>query len=114
MNGKRAETLAVWFLRFRGYHILDRNYRSRFGEIDIIAQKSDSLIFVEVKARGENAVAPPASAVDVYKQKKIIKTAQFYILHENKTDCDISFDVVEIFKIKGRLKINHIKNAFGV
>lgn len=114
MNGKRAEILAAWFLRLHGYRIADRNYHSRFGEIDIIAQKSDTIIFVEVKARGENSVAAPAFAVDVYKQRKIIKTAQFYLSHKNKTDCDIRFDVVEIFKNSGRLKLNHIKNAFGV
>ncbi|MBQ8605183.1 MAG: YraN family protein [Clostridia bacterium] len=114
MNGKQYETAAAIYLKFHGYTVVDRNYHSRFGEIDIIARKKETLVFVEVKARGRNAICEPAYAVDVYKQKKILKTAQFYILHKSKEDCDIRFDVIEITKGRLFLKFNHITDAFGV
>ena len=113
MNGKKAEILSGLYLKLKGYKILDRNYHSRFGEIDIVAKKSDVIVFVEVKARGKNALYQPSYAVDLYKQKKIIKTAYFYISQNGFLDVDIRFDVIEL-TLKGMLlKINHITNAFG-
>ena len=114
MNGKLCELRTCFYLLLRGYIILDRNYHSRFGEIDIIARKKDTVVFVEVKARGENAFYQPAFAVDVYKQRKIIKTAQFYLINKKYDDMDIRFDVVELFKKGKRIRINHIINAFEV
>ena len=113
MNGKKAESLAALYLRMHGYRILDRNYNSRFGEIDIIAKYFNTVVFVEVKARGEGSLAAPACAVDVFKQKKIIKTAQLYILYKNLDGFDLRFDVLELTKQGRNTKINHIKNAFG-
>lgn len=113
MNGKLSETAAAVYLFLNGYKILDRNFHSRFGEIDIVAKKKNTLVFVEVKARGENSLAQPSYAVDVRKQRKIIKTAQYYICNRNPIEADIRFDVVEIFKKSGTVKLNHIINAFG-
>lgn len=113
MNGKKAESLAALYLRLHGYRILDRNYHSRFGEIDIIAKKSSTVVFAEVKARGEGALARPACAVDASKQKKLIKTAQLYILYKNLDGFDMRFDVLELTKQGMRTVITHIKNAFG-
>lgn len=112
MTGKKGENKAVRYLRFHGYSILDRNFHSRFGEIDVIAKKKDTVVFVEVKARGNNPIATPGSAVDIFKQKKIIKTAQLYILYKHLDDCDLRFDVIELEKTGFRVNINHIKNAF--
>lgn len=112
--GKHAETLAVWYLRLHGYEILARNFRSRFGEIDIIAKKLGTVAFVEVKARSEKMLAPPSCAVNDLKQQKIIKTAYHYITRYRLFDCDMSFDVIEIEKHGMHHKINHIKNAFEI
>ena len=108
--GKRAETLAAWFLILRGYKILERNYHSRFGEIDIIAKKDGVTEFVEVKARSGKMLGTPANAVDIYKQQKIIKTAYRYLLRCPDTEC--RFDVVEVVTRGLRVTVNHIKNAF--
>ena len=114
MNGKKAESLAAFYLRMHGYQILDRNFHSRFGEIDIIAKRFKTIVFVEVKARGEGYLAEPGYAVDEYKQKKIIKTSQLYILYKKLDAFDIRFDVIEITKKGVHFGVNHIKNAFEV
>ena len=112
MTGRQGENLAALYLLMHGYRILDRNYHSRVGERDIVATRFNTLVFVEVKARGENAVSTPASAVDIYKQRKIIKTAQYYMFYKNIAECDVRFDVLELIKIGNHTKFNHIKNAF--
>lgn len=112
--GKKGETLACLWLLLHGYKILKRNYHSRFGEIDIIAQKNGTISFVEVKARGENTLSTPASAVDIYKQQKIIKTANQYLTYCDNPDGDFCFDVVEILKVGTRFRIHLIKNAFEI
>lgn len=110
--GYKSESLACTYLRLNGYSVIERNYHSRFGEIDIIAQKNNTLVFVEVKARSGNMLSTPASAVDIYKQQKLIKTANLYIASHIESDCDCRFDVIEIVKQGIKLKIKHIKNAF--
>lgn len=114
ISGRKGEALATIFLRLKGYKILNRNYHSRFGEIDIIAQKRKTVVFVEVKSRGRNSIASPSEWVDIYKQKRLIKTAQTYIVYKKIDDVDTRFDVIEVLKDGVRLKINHIINAFEV
>ena len=84
------------FLRKSGYEILKRNYQCRFGEIDIIAQKDDFIIFVEVKTRKKGSIVSAAEAVDSFKIQRIIKTAQDFIV---KTSCELQprFDVAEVY-----------------
>ena len=102
-----GENQAECYLKKIGYKILCKNYHSRFGEIDIIALHGDCTVFVEVKKRGENSFAGGAEFVTPTKQKKIIKTALFYIQSKNIQN-NIRFDVIEI----NCNNINHIKNAF--
>ncbi len=109
--GRFGENLATIYLVLHGYVILARNFHSRFGEIDIVARKKNCVVFVEVKARGENTFATPAAYVDAFKQKKIIKTAQYYILYNNLGELEMRFDVIEVRKKFIRL-VTHIKNAF--
>lgn len=99
----------------RGYRILDRNYHSRFGEIDIIAQDGECIAFIEVKTRKSSSFAKACEAVTYWKQQKIIKTAKYY-LGEND-DTEMRFDVAEVYyrqngEDKEVLKINYFKNAF--
>ena len=105
--GNRGEDKAVRYLKLRGYRILERNFRSRFGEIDIICEKQKTLVFVEVKSRKNALFGGGASAVNAAKQKRLIKTAQTYLMG-NETDREMRFDVIDITGDA----VSHIKNAF--
>jgi putative endonuclease len=109
-----GEKLALEFLKKKNYFIQETNYHSRFGEIDIIAQNENYIIFVEVKTRNSHAFAAPMEYVNSSKQVKIIKTALLY-LSEGKHSEDVQprFDVIEIVLEAGKsIKVNHIENAF--
>lgn len=90
--GRRAEDFAAGVLTEQGYRILVRNYHSRYGEVDLIAVSSDTICFVEVKARREKSMVPAVQAVTAAKQKKIIATALYY-LQEHPSDLQPRFDV---------------------
>ena len=94
-HGKKGEDITADFLRKNGFIIFKRNYHSRYGEIDIIAQKDDLLLFVEVKTRSEDALVSPAEAVDYNKQSKIKLTAADF-LRKTKSDFKCRFDVSEV------------------
>ncbi len=94
--GKLAEDFAVRFLQDKGYKIIDRNFRSRFGEIDIVAEESGTLVFVEVKARWSRKFGSPEEAVTPSKLYKIKKTADYYALINSKTDRKMRIDVVAL------------------
>ena len=114
-TGTMGEIEAVRYFRNNGYRIVTVNYRTRFGEIDIICTKGNYMVFVEVKTRNEDSIAEPKESVDYNKQKKIINTAMIY-LSSKRLLFQPRFDVVEIIYNKNNDKIislNHIKNAFG-
>lgn len=115
-KGAAGEVLAARFLRENDYEILAGNYYSRFGEIDIIAADDEYIVFVEVKSRAEDSYYLPREAVTVEKQRRIIKTALYYIAH-NPDPRQMRFDVVEVITAKGEpmkaLDIRHIQNAYG-
>lgn len=113
-SGKSGEAAAAKYLKKNGYKILARNYRKTYGEIDIVAQKSENVAFIEVKTRKSDAFGTPAEFVTVQKQKKLIKAAYTYI-QEHKLDAEFTFDIVEVYTDGKKIKeINHIKNAFYV
>lgn len=117
-SGKKAEQLVADFLRRKGYIIAKMNYHSRFGEIDIIAENRQSVCFVEVKMRSENAIYTPAEAVDARKQQKIILTAKNFLSKSNIPELQPRFDVAEVYRYTDasgvkKLKIHYIKNAFN-
>ena len=95
ISGEDAERKACRILRQEGYAIVERNWRGRFGEIDIIARDGDVLVFVEVKFRQGSAFGGPEAAVDPWKQKRIIATAREFLA---RTDCQLAsrFDVVAL------------------
>lgn len=112
--GDIGEEYAVNYLKKHRYKILSRNYRKRFGEIDIIAEKKGTVAFVEVKTRHENPMTRPFEAVDTKKQEKIYRTSLAYI-YENDLDCQYRFDVCEVYVNRDTLKliqINYFDNAF--
>lgn len=93
--GKIGEDLAVSMLYAEGYRILDRNFRSRVGEIDIICEKEETIYFVEVKTRTCDVFGEPDEAVNEIKQRRMKKTAEYYLMIK-KLDADIMFKIVEV------------------
>ncbi|MCD2345987.1 YraN family protein [Clostridium guangxiense] len=114
--GNYGEEVAKEHLEESGYTILDRNFRCRTGEIDIIAEKHHIIIFAEVKSRYNSLYGNPCESVNYLKRLKIYKTAKFYIIKNNLMNFDFRFDVIEIIlNYKNNKKcINHIKNAFQI
>ena len=107
--------MAQKYLKSKGFNILNNNYSSRYGEIDIVATKDECLVFVEVKFRKENSMVSGLESVDKRKQIKITKTALVYLSKFNK-DVDTRFDVIEITDQNSEKvsvgSIIHIENAF--
>ena len=110
--GKIAEAKAVSYLQRKNFHILCRNYRCKFGEIDIIAKSGETTVFAEVKSRSVNSLGLPCEAVDKRKQFKIRKTAGYYICEKKVCNQNFRFDVVELIKKENKWYIRHIENAF--
>lgn len=108
-----GEDLAVKFLEHNDYKIIERNYHSIYGEIDIICKKSNQLIFVEVKARKSLKFGEPLEAITEKKREKIIKTA-YHFITKHQIDLSIRFDIITIQYIskEKRYKFEHIRNAF--
>lgn len=106
--GKSGEKRAVKFLKKLGFKILCTNYKTRFGEIDVIAKDKDFTVFIEVKTRSSDVFGAPSEAVNLKKQQKYIKVASEYLLRNKLTDTPCRFDVIEI----ENNEIYHIINAF--
>ena len=114
--GNMGEDASEKYLKSKGFTVLKRNYFSRFGEIDIIAQKQQYIVFVEVKTRKEKSLVKASEAITSSKRKKIIKTAVIY-LQENPSDLQPRFDFIEVItdKFTNEVKfIDHFENAFLV
>ena len=112
--GASGEETAVKILKKNGYTIIERNYRTRQGEIDIIAVKGRFVVFVEVKLRKNADFAEAREFVTRSKQSRIITTAQIW-LSQNETELQPRFDVIEIYAPEGigrRVRIEHIEDAF--
>ncbi len=113
-KGQLAEKEAAKYLKRLGYKVLEQNYFSRFGEIDIIAEKGEYLVFVEVKFRGSDAFGGGVAAVDRRKQERIKKTAMLY-LQKYEVEPAVRFDVVSITSADGKIRKENmeiIENAF--
>ena len=112
--GKWGEEQAANYLRSKKYEIISAGYRTRYGEIDLIAKKKNMIVFVEVKLRKNGNFAPAMEFVDGHKQRRLRTTAEIW-LGERELDCLCRFDVVEVYAPKGErgpVRINHIENAF--
>ena len=113
--GAWGEALAAEYLRKKHYKIVASSYRSRFGEIDLIARTRKTLVFVEVKLRKNDSFAKAREYVDKRKQDKLRMTASLY-LSENPTELPARFDVIEIYAPEGtatvRPEIYHMEDAF--
>ena len=107
--GKLGEDLSAKFLIDIGYEILDRNFHSTYGEIDIIAKNEKYVVFVEVKTRSNVLFGTPIEAVNRKKQNRMYKTAKYYLCRNNLVNSFIRFDVIEVYILEKSIKINHIK-----
>ena len=115
LQGRWGEEKAAEYLRKKGYRITAMSYRTRMGEIDIIAENRKYLVFVEVKLRKSDTFAKAMEFVDRNKQRRLTLAAMQWLQH-NPTALQPRFDVIEIYAPSGmdtaRPVINHIKNAF--
>ena len=115
--GNYGEDFTAKYLKKHGYKIIERNYHSRYGEIDIIAANKEVIAFVEVKTRNEASLYTPREAVNYLKQQKCIKTAEIFLM-ENKSLLQPRFDVSEVVLKGGKnekqevIAHNYIETAF--
>lgn len=107
-TGALAEEKAVEYLRGLGCSILERNYLSKLGEIDIIAREGETVVFIEVRSRACGSFGSPQETVGYWKQHRIIKTAMLYA-QRKRLDCPLRFDVIAF---SGET-LEHIPDAFG-
>lgn len=111
--GKAGEALACGLLINNGYKILARNYKTKLGEVDIIAEDNDTICFVEVKARTTAKFGLPQEAISRAKQRQIAKAALIFLKQRNLLNRNARFDVVSITRSSfGEHKSDLIKNAF--
>lgn len=112
--GEYGESLSETYLNSSNYCILAKNYRTRFGEIDLIARKNDILIFFEVKARYSDSFGKPLQAISEKKKRSILMNSKLFIMEYRLFNINVRFDILEVFlNYKDtNHKINHIKNAF--
>ena len=104
-KGNFGEMVAAMYLEKQGYEIVERNFRCRLGEVDIICRKGNQIVFIEVKTRTSDNYGAPSEAVNREKMNRIRKVAALYMMWEKITNYQVKFDVMEIL-------LNHIENAF--
>lgn len=111
--GKEAEDLACRYLKQQGLRLLERNFNTRFGEIDLIMRDRDTTVFVEVRYRKHSDIVDPLSSIDQRKQLKLIRTARYYLQQQpNSAFVPARFDVIAITEQGEQQQIQWIKNAF--
>ncbi len=115
-TGQCGEDIAAEYLIKKGYKIIQRNYKNKTGEIDIIAKHKGDLIFIEVKTRSSDKFGTPKEAVTYYKKQKIVGCAKVYLM-QHPTELNIRFDVIEVYGrfLDGNFefdKLNHLEYVF--
>jgi putative endonuclease len=110
--GADGERAAERCLRAHGYTIVERNYRCGLGEVDLIALDGSTVVFVEVKTRRRPAAGSPFDAVDVRKQRQIVRTAEHYVVTRRLDDRDVRFDVVGVWPEGGGFACELVRDAF--
>ncbi|WP_148556331.1 YraN family protein [Terrisporobacter glycolicus] len=109
-KGKLGEEIALKYIISKGGKVIEKNYRTKIGEVDIIAKLNGELVFVEVKSRSNINYGYPSESVNYKKKRKITNVAKYYIIDNSLENLSIRFDVIEIYF--NEKKINHIVNAF--
>lgn len=109
-KGRLGEEEAVSFLEKQGYKIIARNFKTKLGEIDIIAKDKDTICFIEVKTRSSDKFGLPSESVTGFKQRQIAKAAIVFLKDKNMLDSAARFDIVSIWAADSKAEL--IKNAF--
>ena len=109
--GKKGEDLAVEFLQNNSYDILERNWRFKKAEVDIIARKKDVLAIIEVKTRSTNHFGNPQDFVNQKKIKLLVEAINEYVTRKD-LDVEVRFDIIAILKNQQTFEIDHIEDAF--
>lgn len=111
--GRAGETAAEKYLEGKGYHFLARNFKRTHGEIDLIMEDGETLVFIEVKSRTNRRYGEPKEAVTPFKQQHIRYTAKAFLYSRHIEGRRIRFDVVEVMQMAdGTVKFHYIRNAF--
>lgn len=111
--GNWGEDAATLYLKQHGYSVVQRNYRTKLGEIDIIASDGESIVFIEVKSRKSRKFGAPYEAVTTRKQQQILRVAQEYLVKNGGIDQSVRFDVISV-ESGNEFSVEHIENAFGL
>jgi putative endonuclease len=111
-SGAWGEELALRYLTRQGYTLVERNYRTRYGELDLVVRSGTTLVFVEVKLRRTTGFGDPLEAVTPHKQARIRSLAERYLLDREPAFDTVRFDVVGILLGKGPPNVRHIEDAF--
>lgn len=111
-TGKKGEDIAAWHLQKLGYHILERNYRSPLGEIDIVARDGETMVFIEVKSRKSEEFGEPELAVGKKKQRKITQISLYYLEHSDDPQANVRYDVVAVKFMSDNTEVRVIRDAF--
>lgn len=111
-KGNAGEQIAADYLIKEGYTLLKKNWRYKHGELDIIAQKNDQLIFAEVKTRNSRSYVNNNAYVKPCQRKSILNTANYFLQYNISHNVDIRFDILCLFQVGNSFEINHIQNAF--
>lgn len=111
--GRRAEKLALSHLKAAGLVEIATNFRCRMGEVDLVMQDGDCLVFAEVRFRSPNRFAPAAASVDYHKQRKIIRTAAAFLgSHPQYKSCAVRFDVIGLDRSEDETTVTWVRDAF--
>lgn len=110
--GRRGEDLATRVLERLGFGVIERNYRCRHGEVDVIARRGHTVVFCEVKTRTTDRWGLPAEAVDHRKRARLRRLAVHWLAERKPGRVEVRFDVVSVIVANGRSEASHIPNAF--
>lgn len=111
--GEWGENKAAAYLEGLGWTVLERNFRCRIGELDLVAMDGDCLVFLEVKTRRSLSCGLPCESITPEKQRHILRTARYYCMKNLLEGQEMRVDVIEILKYGERAWLRHTRNAFG-
>ena len=112
IRGNRAEKMALNFFKQRGFKLIEKNYHCRFGEIDIIMQDKDYLVFIEVRYRRSDKFGGALASVNQNKQSKLRRSAEHYLIRHKRSDDPCRFDILAINGELDKPSFHWIDNAF--
>ena len=110
-TGRVGEEVACDYVKKLGYEIIEKNYRNKMGERDIIAKDKNEIIFIEVKTRCQKKYGSPSEAVDRRKKRHIYHVAEFYLIINKLENAFCRIDVIEVYFKDEKIFVNHIKNS---